>query len=113
MADIDVEDRELFFGQIFADVALLLRVEAVRELQQFLEELLDVAAAVVVTLDQCLELLREVSARAVQAHELRKPRGDGRLERFQFGVLVLRLLEAFRERLEIDLREIDGRRAGR
>ena len=56
--------------QVLADVALLLLVEAVGELEQFLEQLLDVAAAGVVALDQRLELLGEVGAGAVQAHEL-------------------------------------------
>jgi hypothetical protein len=47
-------------------MAFLLVVQAVRELQQLLEQFLDAAAAGVVAFDQRLELLGEVGAGAVQ-----------------------------------------------
>src|SRR3546814_13570144 len=60
-----------------AHVALLLLVQAVGQLQQLLEQLLDVAAADVVALDQRLELLGTIGARAVQAY----PRGQSGADR--------------------------------
>ena len=39
-------------------------------------------------------------------------RADRGLEHFQVGVLVLRLLETLRQRLEVDLRQVECRRAG-
>src|SRR3546814_4262340 len=44
-------------------------LQAVGQLQQLLEQLLDVAAADVVALDQRLELLGKIGARAVQAYQ--------------------------------------------
>ena len=76
------------------------------ELQQFLEQFLDVPAAGVVALDQLLELLREVGAGLVQANQLLQLGADRGLEDFQVGVLVLRLLEALRQRLEVDLGQV-------
>lgn len=49
-------------------------VEAARQREQFLEHLLDAAADGVVALDQRLELLGEVGARAVEADQLLQPR---------------------------------------
>jgi hypothetical protein len=72
----------------------LLVVEAVRQLQQFLEELLDAAAAGVVALDQRLELLGEVGAGAVQLDHPFQLGANRGLEHFEVGVLVLRFLEA-------------------
>ena len=99
-----------FLAEVLAHVALLLLIQAVGELEQLLEQLLDAAAAGVVALDQRLELLREVGAGAVQAHQPVQPGADRSLERLDLGVLVLRRLEALRQSLEIDLGEVDGRR---
>jgi hypothetical protein len=59
----DVEDHQFLFAEILADLAFLLGFEAVRQLDQFLEKLLDVAASVVVALDQRFEFLCEVGPR--------------------------------------------------
>ena len=85
----DVEDHQLFFAEVFANVAFLFLVEAVRQLEQLLEDLLDVAAAVVVALDQRFELLGEVGSRAVETQELFQLGFNDRLQCFQVSVLVL------------------------
>jgi hypothetical protein len=70
-------------------------------------EVLDIPAAVVVLVDQFLELLEVVRARAVEAHhalELRLHRG---LQPLEVAARRLFLLEALRQLLEVDLREVD------
>ena len=107
----DVEDDQLLLGHVLADVALLLLVQAAGELQQFLEQFLDAPAAGVVALDQRLELLGEVGAGPVQLDQLLQLGADGGLEHLEVGVLVLRFLEALGQRLEVDLRQVQRRRA--
>src|SRR3546814_1345917 len=80
-------------------------LQAVGQLQQLLEQLLDVAAADVVALDQRLELLGKIGARAVQAYQPVQSGADRGLQRLQVGGLVLRCLEAPRQGFEVDLRQ--------
>ncbi len=62
----DVEDHQLFFGQMFPHMALLLVVQGAAEGEQFVEQVLDVPAAGVVGLDQLFKLRQEVGARLVE-----------------------------------------------
>ena len=61
-------------------MALLFVREAETQLEKVLVDLLDVAAAVVVTVDELLELLREVGTRGVELDEMLELRADGRLQ---------------------------------
>ncbi len=106
----DVEDDQFFLAHVLAHMAFLLVVQAVGELHQFREQFLDAAAAGVVAFDQRLELLGEVGAGAVQPDHLFQLGADRGLEHFEVGVLVLRFLEALRQRLEVDLRQVERRR---
>ena len=54
----------------------------------------------------------EVGARAVQLDHLFQLGANGGLEHFEVGVLVSGFLEALRQRLEIDLRQVERRQPG-
>ena len=62
----DVEDDQLFFGHVLANVPFLLLGQVVAQLHQFLEQLLDAPAACVIARDQLLESLSEVGAGPVE-----------------------------------------------
>lgn len=62
----DVEEEAIFPSEVFADVARPLFIEISRQQDPPVKDLLDIAAAGVVALDQRFELFVEVGARAVE-----------------------------------------------
>ena len=68
-----VEHRELFLGELLADVPLLLFAQFVGELAELGEELLDVLRSGVVALDQVAELVGVVDPLRVQSDHPLQP----------------------------------------
>ena len=104
----DVEDDELLLGEVFADMALVFVVKGVGEVEEVLEELFDVEAAVVVVFDKLFEFVFEVGSGPVDLHHDFEARADGSFEGFELGVFVFGFLKAFGEFLEIDGGEVEG-----
>ena len=69
-------------------MALLFVAEAEAELQEIVEDLLNIAAAVVVAVDQLLELGGEVGAGWIELDEVRQLSADRGFERLNVCVLV-------------------------
>ena len=61
----EIEHGQLLFRQLLAYVALLLVGQGLRQREELAEQVIDVAAAVVVRLDQLLELRQVIHARRV------------------------------------------------
>jgi hypothetical protein len=91
----DVEDNQFFFAEILAHMALRSSSRLSRELDQFLEQLLDAAAAMrCSSRSDRLKLLGEIGAQCGSVATIFSScAAHGRLQRLELGVLVLRLLE--------------------
>ena len=78
------------------------------EVEQILEEVVDVAAARVVRLDELLEFREEVRARLVDAQERVELSADGGFQLLELDILAAGYFEAFGKRFKVDGRDVDG-----
>jgi hypothetical protein len=76
----EIENRQLFLGELLAHMTSLLLGERLAEGEELFEQVLDVPAAGVISLDQVLELREVIGTRAVDSNQLAELRADRGLE---------------------------------